>query len=125
MDGNNDVCTEFFDTYRRALLGRDAAAIAAQYAVPAQIEFPGQRIAVTDGRQTVEFFAGAFGQYEEVTDADCAVDVVAETAHSIWADVTWNYHGGAPAERNMYQLVLTGNEWKIGVLTPLTLAAEG
>lgn len=125
MDGNNDVCAEFFDTYTRAPLDRDAAAIADHYAVPAQIEFPGQRLAVTDERQTVEFFAGAFGQYEKVTDIDVAINVVAETGHSIWADVTWDYHGDAPGERNMYQLVLTGNEWKIGVLTPLTLAGEG
>lgn len=125
MNGNNDVCTEFFDTYIRALLDRDASAISDHYAVPAQIEFPGQRIAVTDGSQTAEFFAGAFEQYEAVTDIDVTVDVVAETGHSIWADVAWDYHGGAPDERNMYQLVRTGDGWKIGVLTPLTLEGRG
>lgn len=39
--------------------------------------------------------------------------------HSIWVDVTWTYHGGAPDERNMYQLVRTDEGWKIAVLTPL------
>src|SRR5699024_151749 len=48
--------------------------------------------------------------------------VIASTEHSIWADVTWRYHGGAPDERNMYQLVQTDDGWKIAVLTPLTLA---
>ncbi|SMX73077.1 hypothetical protein BANT918_00843 [Brevibacterium antiquum CNRZ 918] len=121
MDENNDVHTEFFGTYTRALIDRDAAAIADHYAVPAQIEFPGQRIAVTDTSQTKVFFAGAFGQYEGVTDIDAAVEVVASTGHSIWADVTWRYHGGAPDERNMYQLVRTKGGWKVAVLTPMTL----
>lgn len=122
MNENNDVHTEFFDTYARALIDRVAAAIADHYAVPALIEFPGQRISVTDAGQTESFFAGAFGQYEAVTEVDTAVSVVASTGHSIWADVTWRYHGGAPDERNMYQLVQTDDGWKIAVLTPLTLA---
>lgn len=121
MNENSDVHTEFFDTYTRALIDRDAAAIADHYAVPAQIEFPGQRIAVTDASQTEGFFAGAFGQYEGVTDIDATVEVVAATGHSIWADVTWRYHGGSTDERNMYQLVHTEHGWKIAVLTPLTL----
>lgn len=125
MDENNDVPTVFFDSYRRALLDRDAAAIADHYAVPAQIEFPGQRIAVTDARQTEEFFAGAFSQYADVTEAEVAVEVVAEAGHSIWADVAWRYHGGAQDERNMYQLVRVGDDWKIGVLTPLKLDEQG
>lgn len=45
----------------------------------------------------------------------------ASTGHSIWADVTWKYQGGAPDERNMYQLVRTDAGWKIAVLTPLEL----
>ena len=122
MNENNDVHTEFFDTYTRALIDRDAAAIADHYAVPALIEFPGQRISVTDASQTESFFAGAFDQYEAVTDVDAVVSVIASTEHSIWADVTWRYHGGAPDERNMYQLVQTDDGWKIAVLTPLTLA---
>ncbi|BAU96796.1 hypothetical protein N24_2534 [Corynebacterium suranareeae] len=87
--------------------------------MPALIEFPEHAIAVTDSNQTEEFFAGAFGQYEGVTVAEAVVEVVAATRHSIWADVTWNHHGGAPVERKMYQLVRTGDDWKIAVLTPL------
>lgn len=121
MNENTDVQAAFFDSYTRALLDRDAARIADFYAVPAQIEFPGQRIAVTDASQTKDFFAAAFGQYEKVKDIDVAVEVVAATGHSIWVDVTWRYHGGAPDERNMYQLVRIDDSWKIGVLTPLTL----
>src|SRR5699024_6068026 len=122
MNENNDVHTEFFDTYTRALIDRDAAAIADHYAVPALIEFPGQRISVTDASQTESFFAGAFDQYEAVTEVDAAVSAIASTGHSIWADVTWRYRGRAPDERNMYQLVQTDDGWKIAVLTPLTLA---
>lgn len=121
MDENNEVATEFFAAYAKALLDRDAEAIAAHYAVPALIEFPGQRIVVTDAAQTVEFFAGAFAQYEGVTEADAVVEVVAATGHSIWADVSWDYHGAASSERNMYQLVRIEDEWKIAVLTPLSL----
>src|SRR5699024_952761 len=104
MNEDNDVHTEFFYSYARALIDRDAAAIADHYAVPALIEFPGQRISVTDAGQTESFFAGVFGQYEAVTEVDAAVSVIASTGHSIWADVTWRYHGGAPDERIMYQL---------------------
>lgn len=116
---SNGVAQQFFDTYTRALLDRDAAAIADHYAVPALIEFPGQRFAVSDRTQTVEFFAGAFGQYEGVSVADAAIDVVAATGHSLWVDVTWSYDGEVPGERNLYQLVRTEAGWKIGVLTPL------
>lgn len=115
----NTVAQEFFDAYTRALLERDAKALAEHYAVPALIEFPGRRIIVSNARQTEEFFTGAFGQYEGVSAADAAVEIVAATGHSIWADVTWNHHGDAPNERNMYQLVRTGEGWKIAVLTPL------
>lgn len=113
------IAREFFDAYTSALLDRDAKAIAGHYAVPALIEFPERAIAVSDPGQTEEFFAGAFGQYEGVSRAEAAVAVVAATGHSIWADVTWNHHGGAPDERNMYQLVRGGEGWKIAVLTPM------
>lgn len=87
MNENNEVHTEFFANYTRALLDRDAAAIVAHYAVPALTEFPGQRILVTDARQTKDFFAGAFGQYAEVVQANADINVVAKTDHRIWADV--------------------------------------
>ena len=117
MSGNA-IAQEFFDTYTGALLARDAKGIAGQYAVPALIEFPGHAVAVSDPAQTEDFFAGAFGQYDGVTDARCSVTVVAETGHSLWADVTWSYDG-VPPERNMYQLVRADGGWKIAVLTPL------
>lgn len=116
---SNDTASTFFDDYRRALLARDVDAIAGHYAVPALIEFPDQAIAVSDPAQTREFFEQAVGQYENVTTADTSIDVVAETGHSIWADVTWTYDAGAPSERSMYQLVRTDGDWKIAVLTPL------
>lgn len=116
----NETTQEFFNGYTRALLDRDAAAIAGHYAVPALIAFPDQAIAVTDAAQTVQFFEGAAAQYDGVSEATAAVDVVAETGHSIWADVTWSYDGN-PAERNMYQLVRSAGSWKVAVLTPLEL----
>ena len=76
------IAEKFFDDYRRALLNRDASALAGYYAVPALIEFPDQRILVTDASQTEEFLAGAFGQYEGVSRADAAVKVLAQTGHS-------------------------------------------
>lgn len=114
----NTMARDFFDTYTRALLDRDATAVAHHYAVPALIEFPDQPVAVSEAAQTEDFFASAFSQYEGTTEASATIDVVAETGHSVWADVTWSYDG-APAERNMYQLVRTGESWKIAVLTPL------
>lgn len=122
MDENNEVATEFFSAYARTLLDRDAEAIAAHYAVPALIESPGQRILVTDAAQTIEFFARAFAQYEGVAEADPAVEVVAATEHSIWADVTWDYRGAASGERSMDQLVRTEGGLKIAVLTPLSMS---
>lgn len=116
---------EFFVTYTRHLLDRDAAALATDYAVPALIEFPRQRILVTDPEQTGQFFAGTFGQYEGVTDAATTVTVPVATDHSIWADVTFTYEGkdrpdgAVTGERNLYQLVRVDGGWKIGVLTPL------
>ncbi|MBD8079950.1 DUF4440 domain-containing protein [Cellulosimicrobium arenosum] len=110
----------FFDRYARALLDRDAAAIADLYAVPALILFPGQSVAVSDRAQTEQFFGAAFGQYEGVTDTRSDVEVVAEAPHSVWADVTWHHDNGA-TERFVYQLVETGGVWQIAVLTPLDL----
>lgn len=109
----------FFENYRRALLDRDASRIAGYYAVPALIEFPDQPIPVTSSAQTEHFFAGAFDQYQGVTEAHAVISVVAATAHSVWADVTWTYNANVPGERNLYQLIRTGEEWKIAVLTPL------
>lgn len=114
------IATEFFHTYARALLARNAKAIADHYVVPALIAAPGQLMAVSDPTQTEEFFASAFGQYEGISEVSPAVKVIATTRHSLWVDVTWAYDGTA-AERNMYQLVQVDDNWGIAVLTPLDL----
>lgn len=116
------VAEEFFDSYTRHLLDRDAAALADDYAVPALIEFPRQRILVTDAAQTEQFFAGAFGQYEGITDASTTITVPAATDHSIWTVVEFEYDGPddvIPGERNLYQLIHMDGGWRISVLTPL------
>ena len=116
---NSTIVQQFFDSYTRALLGRDAKAIAEHYAVPALIEFPEHPIAVSEASQTEQFFSGAFGQYEAVSTTHATIKVVAETGHSIWADVTWTHDAGVPSEHFIYQLVRDSESWKIAVLTPL------
>lgn len=109
----------FFDRYQAALLERDAARIATMYAVPGLILFPETSVAVASQDQTEQFFAVSFGQYEGVTEVDHEVTIIAETSHSVWADVTWSYDG-RPRERFCYQLVGTDHP-QIAVLTPLDL----
>lgn len=116
--GHDTVVQEFFATYATALLARDAKAVARHYAVPALIAFPDQLLVVSELTQTERFFTNTFEQYRDVTQTSPQVRLIAETQHSLWADVTWSYDGAA-AERNMYQLVKTGDTWKIAVLTPL------
>ena len=115
---HTDQTKEFFDRYARALLDRDAGQIADLYAVPALIVSPGQSIAVTDRSQTRDFFAAAMSGYADVTDAAAEVSILIQTAHSVWADVTWRYDGD-PRERYVYQLAASGDGWQIAVLTPL------
>ncbi|WP_166979000.1 DUF4440 domain-containing protein [Paramicrobacterium fandaimingii] len=115
-----ETTQKFFDAYTQALLDRDATAIAQLYAVPALILFPGQSVPVTSVEQTQQFFDSSFEQYHGISEADSDIAIVAETAHSIWADVTWTY-GGERQERFIYQLVLADTAWKIAVLTPLSL----
>ena len=116
---NSTIVQQFFDSYTRALLGRDSKAIAEHYAVPALIEFPEHPIAVSEASQTEQFFSGAFGQYDGVSTTHATIRIVAETGHSIWADVTWTHDAGVPSERLLYQLVRSGSDWRIAVLTPL------
>ena len=116
---NSTIAQQFFDSYTRALLDRDAKAIAEHYAVPALIEFPEHPIAVSSASQTEQFFAGAFSQYEGVTTTHAAVKVVASTGHSIWVDVTWTHSPSRQEERFLYQLVRDSESWKIAVLPPL------
>lgn len=107
---------EFFDRYARALLARDAKAIARMYAVPSLIIFPGHSIPVSDARQTEEFFAAAWGQYEGVSELEKRLAIMGETPGSIWADVTWSYPG-RPQERFCYQLITGPAGYQIAVLT--------
>ena len=116
---HNAIAEQFFNSYTRALLDRNAGAIAEHYAVPALIEFPEHPIAVSSASQTEQFFAGAFSQYEGVTTTHAAVKVVASTGHSIWVDVTWTHSPSRQEERFLYQLVRDSESWKIAVLTPL------
>ena len=118
---NSTIAQQFFDSYTRTLLDRDAKAIAEHYAVPALIEFPDHPIAVSEVSQTEQFFSGAFGQYDGVSTTHATIKVVAETGHSIWADVTWTHDAGVPSERLLYQLVRSGSDWRIAVLTPLDI----
>lgn len=109
----------FFETYRDALLARDAAAVAHLYAVPSLILFPGQSISVSDLSQTEAFFAASWGQYEGVESMDSTRHIVAESAHSVWVDVTWAYNG-APREHFIYQLSDEDGTYRIAVLTPMS-----
>lgn len=118
MTNAHEIAVTFFDGYAQALLDRDAEKLSRLYAVPALIAFPQQCIPVTDRLQTKEFFDQGWEQYAGVDDAEAAVTVIASTAHSIWADVVWSY-GGQPRERFIYQLLRNGDEWQVGVLTPL------
>lgn len=111
---------EFFSDYTRALLARDPDAVAAFYAVPALICFPGRPLAVGAPTQTRDYFAAHLPGYEGVTSIRPEVEVAAATEASIWADVTWHLEG-RPPERYMYQLILDGESWRIAVLTPLSL----
>lgn len=97
---DDTIAGEFFETYTRALLDRDAAAIAAHYAVPSLIEFPDQRIVVFEAAQTENFFRTAFEQYEGITRADADIDVVEKTGHSVWAAVSLRHLAGSDRRRS-------------------------
>lgn len=106
----------FFERYAAALLARDARAIAGMYAVPSLILFPGMSIPVTDARQTEEFFASSWDQYEGVNDIDKKIVIMGAAPGSVWTDVTWTY-GGQPRERFCYQLIEAAEGYQIAVLT--------
>jgi hypothetical protein len=111
---------QFFERYGAALLARDEKAVATMYAVPSLILFPGTSIAVSDSRQTEEFFASSWDQYAGIDAADKQIALMAEAPGCAWVDVTWSY-GGRPRERFCYQLVEDSGTYKIAVLTPLAL----
>jgi ketosteroid isomerase-like protein len=109
---------QFFERYAAVLLARDARAVAEMYAVPSLILFPGNAISVNDRKQTEEFFASAWEQYEGVEMVDRQITLMGEAPGSVWADVTWSYNG-EPQERFCYQLVEGEHGYQIGVLTPM------
>jgi hypothetical protein len=115
----NAIVREFFDRYVRAHLARDEKTTAGMFAVPSLALFPEQSFVVSDAKELEHFFAGTWSQLEGVKDTSTDITVTAETAHSIWADVTWRHDNGA-TERLVYQLVDTGPQWKIAVVTPVT-----
>jgi hypothetical protein len=114
----DETARDFFQDYRDALLSRDVERIAGSYNHAVLIAFPDRIQAVTDPSRTREFFESAIGQYDGVEEAVPSITVMGATEHSIWADVTWDYGGAAPAERLVYQLLRTAHGWRIGVLTP-------
>jgi hypothetical protein len=120
MTHSIEVAHQFFERYEAALLARDEKAIAGMYAVPSLILFPGNSIPVTDTGQTEEFFASSWSQYEGVHEVDKQIAIMGEAPSSIWADVTWIYHGRAQ-ERFCYQLVEGRGGYQVAVLTPMAL----
>ena len=117
----SQIARRFFDRYKSALLARDEKAVAEMYAVPSLILFPGNPILVSDTGQTEKFFASSWSQYDGVYEVDEQIAILGEAPGSIWADVTWTYHG-RPRERFCYQLVEGRGEYQIAVLTPMALA---
>ena len=115
---DNSKVDHFFERYAAALLARDEKAVARMYAVPSLILFPGQSIPVSDAKQTEDFFATTWSQYEGVDAVDRQIVIMGEAPGSIWADVTWSY-GGQPQERFCYQLVEGTGGYQIAVLTPM------
>ena len=117
MTITSEATAEFFDRYAAALLARDEATIAALYAVPSLILFPAQAVAVSDAKQTEQFFAASWSHYEGIDAIDKTISVVLEGPGTVWADVTWSY--GSARERFCYQLVDRPNGLQIAVLTLL------
>jgi len=113
------TANEFFERYAAALVARDEKSIARMYAVPALILFPGQSVLVSDARQTEEFFAASWSQYEGVDAAQPQIVIMGEAPGSVWADVTW-FFDGQVQERFCYQLVAGPDGYQVAVLTPLT-----
>jgi hypothetical protein len=118
MAGNNEKVEKFFARYSAALLSRDATAMGDLYAVPALILFPGNVVLVTDRRQTEEFFASAWPQYEGVDSVRRDTTIMGAAPGSVWADVTWSFDA-RPPERFCYQLIGGEHGYRIAVLTPM------
>lgn len=119
MAETNEKVNQFFERYASALLARDEKTIAEMYAVPSLILFPDESIVVSDAKQTEEFFASSWEQYNGVDAVEKQIVVMGEAPGSVWADVTWSY-GGQPRERFCYQLIEGAEGYQIAVLTPMT-----
>jgi hypothetical protein len=120
MNETNTTVEQFFDRYTAALLARDERTMGRLYAVPALILFPGNPIVVSDAAQTEQFFASSWAQYDGVDAVTKHINVMAEAPGTVWADVTWSYDR-QPRERFCYQLVDSGDDHQIAVLTPMSL----
>ena len=118
MTSTPDRTAEFFERYAAALLARDEAAIATLYAVPSLILFPGQSIAVTDAKQTEDFFAASWSQYEGIETLDKRIVIMGKGPGTVWADVTWSYGDGG-GEHFCCQLIDGPQGLQIAVLTLL------
>lgn len=120
MTRTTERADAFFNRYESALLARDEQAIATMYAVPSLILFPGNSIVVSDPKQTEQFFASSWRQYDGVDAVSRQIVIMGEAPGSIWADVTWSY-AGQPRERFCYQLIDVDGNYQIAVLTPMAL----
>ena len=109
---------DFFEQYASALLARDERETSKMYAVPSLILFPGNPIVVSDAKQTEEFFASSWDQYNGVNEIQKQLAIMGEAPSSVWVDVTWSY-GGEPRERFCYQLIEGAEGYQIAVLTPM------
>ena len=123
MSDSTNTAHRFFERYTAALLARDEQVIAGMYAVPSLILFPGSSIPVSDRKQTEEFFASSWSQYEGVDAVDNEIVVMGEAPGSLWVDVTW-FFDGAARERFCYQLVAGDDGYQIAVLTPMAHAQD-
>jgi hypothetical protein len=74
---------EFFERYASALLARDEKTITQMYAVPSLILFPDNSIVVNDAKQTEEFFAFSWGQYEGVNEVQKQIVMMGEAPRSV------------------------------------------
>lgn len=120
MTDTNKRVDEFFERYASKLLARDEKAVAEMYAVPSLILFPGRSIVVSDAKQTEDFFAASWGQYEGIDAIEKRITVMGEAPRTVWVDVTWTY-AGQERERFCYQLIEGVRGYQIAVLTPMAL----
>lgn len=66
----NEKADKFFEGRAASFLARDPKSIARMHAVPSLVLFAGQVIPVTDVKQTEEFVAASWSQYDGVDAVD-------------------------------------------------------